>query len=377
MKFKAGVQICILVLLALANGQRKKCRDEDERKGKRCQVKRNGRGNARKNTKSRGEPAAPSWRRGPPKDSQLIVREGTAVTLNCPMKGKPFPIISWLKNGKSLNPTASEKYRQRRSRLKIGSIELDDIATYTCIGKNKLGHLNFTYSIKVLENMPLRDIDVVDKPKNQTAHVGDTVIFLCRSEDWPKPQVHWSRETDSKRIMEVIQHASNQSDVLVLHNVTKSDTGKYTCYVSNVLVRKQLSARLTVIEEGEALPFEPNCSLHVRREHFLDKQTGCKTKEPLEMRYCMGSCGRSYYVPKVMTSDHVSLSIPGAHLNQPCKCCVGVVSDLRIVQLQCPLGQTKRAFYTLLGDCKCQACGLSVAKNSTSAEGTSVKKDQN
>ncbi|XP_035825972.1 fibroblast growth factor receptor 1 [Aplysia californica] len=372
MKLSVCALVCLLVLLAVCvtDAGKKKCRDENGKKIKRCQVKRDGRNKGRK---ARGSPVAPFWKKGPPKDKQLIVREGSDVTLNCAMKGRPFPDISWLRNGKSLNPRASKKYRARRTRLYIHSVKIEDTATYTCIGKNKLGHLNFTYSIKVLENMPLRDIEVVDRPENQTAHVGDTVIFLCRSEDWPKPQVNWARKTDSRRVMEVITPVGNKSDVLVLHNVSKADTGSYMCYISNTLVGKQLSARLTVIEEGESLPFEPPCSLHVRRENYEDRQTGCKTTEPLEMHYCMGSCGRSYFVPQVMTSDDDAWLVPGAHLNQPCRCCVGEVSDLRIVHLECPLGQTKRAFYTLLRDCVCKPCGdqgnlTSVAQNKTETD---------
>lgn len=40
------------------------------------------------------------------------------------------------------------------------------------------------------------------------------------------------------------------AEVLVLHSVTKADAGDYTCYIGNELTSLQLSATLTVIEEG-------------------------------------------------------------------------------------------------------------------------------
>lgn len=43
------------------------------------------------------------------------------------------------------------------------------------------------------------------------------------------------------------------AEVLVLHNVTKADAGDYTCYIGNELTSLQLSATLTVIEEGKLL----------------------------------------------------------------------------------------------------------------------------
>lgn len=348
---------CILMIMTLLMGvegrRKRECKKDEGKKGKRCHVKREGR------TGKVKKAAAPFWRKGWPKEKQLIAREGGDISMNCAIKGRPYPSFSWLRNGKSLSTKGSKKYHQRRSKLKITSVQIDDTGTYTCIAKNKLGHLNFTYSIKVLENMPLEDIDIVDKPENQTAHVGDTVIFHCRSEDYPKPQVHWAKRTDDRGIIKFIPPTSNKSDVLVLHNVNKSDTGTYMCYISNDVVKKQLSARLTVIEKGESLPFEPPCSLHIRREHFTDIQSGCTTKEPLEMHYCMGSCGRSYFIPKVMPEGNDTLIAPGDYLNQTCGCCVGKVNALRIVHLHCPLGRTKKALYTLLKECFCDSCGTS------------------
>ena len=53
--------------------------------------------------------------------------------------------------------------------------------------------------------MPLKDISVLERPANKTAHVGDTVTFTCRSADFPAPHVYWIRETDLTRVQEVIQ----------------------------------------------------------------------------------------------------------------------------------------------------------------------------
>ncbi|CAG5126827.1 unnamed protein product, partial [Candidula unifasciata] len=309
---------------------------------------------------------APYWKSGPPKDNQVVVREGSDETLNCAVKGSPNPEFSWLVNGKLLNTTKSKKFRQKKGRLMIDSVQLDDATDYTCMAKNKLGSLNYTYVIKVLENMPLNDIDVEDRPENQTAHVGDTVIFMCRSHDWPKPRVHWARKTNNKHLIEAIDTSSTEPDVLVIHNVTKNDTGKYICFISNDIVQKEFTATLTVIEEGESLPFEPHCSLHIRREVLVDHVHGCRSAVPVEIRYCMGSCGRSYYVPQLMTSDGVrkkasasSSSVKELSLFLFYRCCVGIIDGLRIVELDCPLGGRKRGFYTLLSDCQCQNCGAS------------------
>ncbi|KAI8795962.1 fibroblast growth factor receptor 1, partial [Biomphalaria glabrata] len=53
-------------------------------------------------------------------------------------------------------------------------------------------------------NMPLNDIAVVDQPVNQTAQLGDTVVFQCNSDDYPKPNISWTRQRDGHHGLEVV-----------------------------------------------------------------------------------------------------------------------------------------------------------------------------
>ncbi|GFS13362.1 fibroblast growth factor receptor [Elysia marginata] len=231
----------------------------------------------------------------------------------------------------------------------IKNIQQSDMATYTCIASNKLGTLKFSYYLAILENMPLNDIDVVKLPENQTAHVGDTVTFTCRSRDWPKPPVYWTRTTRAGKIIAMLEFESS-SEFLVVHNVTKDHAGVYTCFIGSGSNLRKLDATLTVIDQDERLPFEPRCSLHVRRQIMEDHTSGCKTERPVDIHYCMGSCGRSYSIPQIVSSRKSS------SLNQTCSCCAGVMEKLRFVTLKCPLGERKRGFYTLLSGCSCRPC---------------------
>lgn len=294
---------------------------------------------------------APFWKRGPPV-AKVIGREGGSTSLDCRIRGYPKPSISWNLNGRPMPSDKTKKYKLRRGKLLIKNIQQPDMATYTCIAKNKLGTLEFSYYLAVLENKPLQDIDVVKYPENQTAQVGDTVTFMCRSQDWPKPAVYWTRTTRTGKIIEMLEY-KNTSEVLVMYNVTRDHAGVYTCFIGSGTNLRRLEATLTVIEPGESLPFEPRCSLHVRRQVMEDHSSGCRTEEPVDIHYCMGSCGRSYSIPQMVSSPTSS------NLNQTCSCCAGVMEKLRIVTLKCPLGETKRGFYTLLSGCRCRACGYS------------------
>ncbi|GFO22113.1 hypothetical protein PoB_004861800 [Plakobranchus ocellatus] len=288
------VLLLALVCVCLSEAEPRRCRKKDRQGKGRCAVKKKNKGKDKKEV-------APFWRKGPPKDSTVIAREGRSVKLDCAVKGFPKPSFSWNRNERPLSTKKSKKYKQRRGKLFVRSIELRDQASYTCFATNKVGSLNYTFHVAVLENMPLKDIDVVKKPENQTAHVGDTVIFMCKSQDWPRPPVHWIRTTTRQRIIPMVT-TGNSSDVLVVHNVTKDHAGVFTCFIGSDSNVKRLDATLTVIDQGESLPFEPKCSLHVRREIMTDYSSGCHTVQPVDIHYCMGSCGRSYYIPQIVSS---------------------------------------------------------------------------
>lgn len=304
-----------------------------------------------------GSSQPPQWRGQPPKDTLLIQREGSEAVFKCKAVGRPRPKVTWVKDGAPIKVKKNKKYRKSKWRLQISEVTIGDSGNYTCQIDNSAGRLEWTYTLRVLENKPISDINIIERPKNQTAHVGDTVVFMCRSDTWPAPSVHWARKPVNKLVVEIVQMENNTlAEVLVLHNVSKADAGEYTCYIGNNMSNLRLTATLTVIEEGESLPFEPKCALHIRRQILVDNTYGCQTTEPVEITYCMGSCGRSYFIPTMLTTDDKDMQ--ANHLNQTCQCCVGLVQGIRIVPLQCPFGETRRGFFTLLRDCMCQSCSL-------------------
>ncbi|CAL1527227.1 unnamed protein product, partial [Lymnaea stagnalis] len=91
--------------------------------------------------------AAPQWDKAPPKNGQLDVRENTNVTLTCAVKGRPTPTMRWTAGRKNITKAHAAKYRQKRGRLTIKNVNMDDSGPYTCMADNGLGKLNYTYHI--------------------------------------------------------------------------------------------------------------------------------------------------------------------------------------------------------------------------------------
>ncbi|XP_041377718.1 fibroblast growth factor receptor-like [Gigantopelta aegis] len=342
MRLSDITMLLLLLMMLLADIDCRRCK---KTKGKKCE------------RRNKGKTSAPKWRRRGPKESHVIQRENSEAVFKCEVVANPRPKYKWYKNGEVLKIRKSKKYRRRRHRLMIRDLTMSDSGNYTCDVYNKLGAVNRTFQLTVLGEKPvISEVNVIERPKNQTAQIGDTVVFLCRTDTWPRPLVEWSRKRNNRRKVEILQKASNRSrsEVLVIHNVTKKEAGIYRCTVHNEISTKQLSAQLVVIAEDEELPFEPKCALHVRQQFLIDSVYGCQTMVPVEITYCMGSCGRSYFVPTLVTTDEASFQ--ANHLNQTCECCVGVVQGIKIVQLDCPSGGRKTGFYTSLRDCICQRC---------------------
>lgn len=311
-----------------------------------------------------GSILAPIWASDskPPSDPLLVHRAGTDVTFRCKAKGNPKPKITWNKDGKEIKtrrPGTDEKYKKEKWTLQVSKVTLGDTGNYTCHAENSAGRIYMTYYLRVLEIQPISEINIVERPRNHTAHVGDSVVFICRSDTWPAPKVTWTRDIKDIPQMQILGNLSPntslvEQETLRLHNVSKSDAGRYTCTMGNGMAHLQLSATLTVIDRDESLPFEPRCGIHFRQQILVDNTFGCQTPEPVEINYCMGSCGRSYYIPTVVTADDPNMQ--ANHLNHTCQCCVGIVDQLRIVKLKCPEGRTRRGLITLYKECVCHRC---------------------
>ncbi|XP_059155115.1 fibroblast growth factor receptor 4-like [Physella acuta] len=346
------VSTIFVLFITLSTVAPKDCR-KPVRTGTKCNPRREKSG---RKSRSPLKNVAPYWERKPPKDRNIDAREGSDVTLYCNIKGSPDPDFHWLMNGRKLRAKKSKfLFRQHKSKLVIRNVTLNDSTDYSCVAENKFGQLNHTFNLRVLENMPLNDIEIVTRPENQTALIGDTVIFMCRSDDWPIPTVTWTCKRDSQVMYQVLKTSESNGD-LVLPNVTKDDQGEYVCTIGNNKAHKTFTATLRVIALGESLPFEPLCSLHMRREVLVDHEGGCKTREPVDMYYCMGSCGRSYFTPQLIFSANKDPNAIETFATQSCKCCVGIVERLRIVEFECPFGKKKKGFFTLLNGCQCQTC---------------------
>ena len=62
---------------------------------------------------------------------------GGQLILECAATGNPFPQIQWTKDGSPKIPNA--QFHDRKTRLTVDSVRVDDIGVYQCSARNLLG----------------------------------------------------------------------------------------------------------------------------------------------------------------------------------------------------------------------------------------------
>lgn len=79
-----------------------------------------------------------------------IVRPvGSTVRLKCRAKGNPEPQVSWYKDSELLRGEEDSKRRPNWI-LKLVRVQEADTGHYTCVVFNRLGSLNYTYTLEVI-----------------------------------------------------------------------------------------------------------------------------------------------------------------------------------------------------------------------------------
>ncbi|XP_068862349.1 obscurin isoform X12 [Aphelocoma coerulescens] len=159
--------------------------------------------------------------------------EGGTATLQCELSRAAS--VEWRKKHKVLKP--SEKYTMRQegttAQLLVRAVEVRDAGEYTCVcGEEKTTAALTVHALPALFKEELRD---------EEAKEGEAVTLRCELTK-PAP-VEWRKGHAALRPSE--KYKMKQKDVtaeLVIHNLTESDAGDYTC----VCGEEQSTASLAV-----------------------------------------------------------------------------------------------------------------------------------
>ncbi|CAL1268200.1 unnamed protein product [Larinioides sclopetarius] len=201
----------------------------------------------------------------------VVKPAGATLVLKCAADGYPAPEIKWYKENRLLKK--DDRIRFQKWSLKLDHVTVSDDGTYTCVVSNSEGSVDYNFTVEVIERVPHRPIIIENYPGNQTAYIGETVVFECRFISDLHPVILWikyiepSNASENEDYYPKVKYAKsndpNNTDptFLILHNVTYEDAGWYGCMASNSLGNSTQNAYLNVLPYPEIVEEEKKTPL--------------------------------------------------------------------------------------------------------------------
>ncbi|XP_078524826.1 neuronal growth regulator 1 [Lissotriton helveticus] len=158
--------------------------------------------------------------------SDIIVNEGSNVSLMCLASGKPDPSISW----KHISPSA--KTFGNGQYLDIYGITRDQAGEYECSAENHVSHSDVR-KVRVTVNFAPTILEI--RPSGVA--LGRSGLIRCETAAVPAPQFEWYK--GEKKLINghhgfLIQNYNTRS-ILNVANITAEHFGNYTCVAVNKL----------------------------------------------------------------------------------------------------------------------------------------------
>ncbi|XP_029766379.1 titin-like, partial [Terrapene carolina triunguis] len=186
----------------------------------------------------------------PPKFTKKLKKmdsiKGSFIHLECIVSGSHPISIQWHKDDEEI--TASEKYKysfhDNTAFLEINQLEGSDSGSYTCEATNKAGSNQCSGYLTVKEPPYF-----VEKPQSQDVIPNARVLFKALVNGTTPMQIKWFK--DSKELLSGATRSvwkDDTSSVLELFSAKTSDSGNYTCQISNDVGTATCKAALFVKE---------------------------------------------------------------------------------------------------------------------------------
>lgn len=173
---------------------------------------------------------------------------GGSVRLNCRAKGVPEPRVVWFKNGQPLTfatPNRESGGSGRMHTLHLTNLVRNDSGEYTCVASNRLGSIQWTYTVEVHERFnPMPTI--VCPFVNATATEGEDVSIDCDVYSHLTAFVRWIKhyhvngsyfDRNGAPYAKLVKDAAHMEVTdphrLTLTNVTLADSGFYSILASS------------------------------------------------------------------------------------------------------------------------------------------------
>ncbi|KAK7483248.1 hypothetical protein BaRGS_00025541, partial [Batillaria attramentaria] len=184
-------------------------------------------------------------------------------------QGQPrAPRVSWFKGDRMLE-NGEDGRRRPHWILKLIDVTESDTGQYTCVVANRLGRLNYTYSLEVIDQIRSKPKLISQHPQNTTVEYGGTASFQCRVKSIVQPHIKWLKRVEDSEMAQAMNTTievkgqkfmvlrtagevwsdpdGSYLNKLVIHHASADDAGMYICLGANSMGYSFRAAYLHVV----------------------------------------------------------------------------------------------------------------------------------
>ncbi|KAL1021160.1 hypothetical protein UPYG_G00009590 [Umbra pygmaea] len=169
----------------------------------------------------------PKWYPQYPEGQLSVV--GSEVKIECPVSGKPAPVISWRRNGEPLKDDPQLHQQVFHNTIMLHSVRPEDSAVYQCNASNIHGSIMANVNIMIMNLAPRI---LTKNYKRYSIVEGRDVLMDCKVFSSPPPIISWNKD-DSKKSVEMERFSFLKNGSLQINQAGKEDSGEYICHATN------------------------------------------------------------------------------------------------------------------------------------------------
>ncbi|KAH8244467.1 hypothetical protein KR026_010571 [Drosophila bipectinata] len=173
-----------------------------------------------------------------PTSTDMVIREGSNVTLKCAATGSPTPTITWRREGGEVIPLPNgvETVAYNGSFLTIAKVNRLNMGAYLCIASNGIPPTVSKRVMLIVHFPPMIWI------QNQLvgAALNQNITLECQSEAYPKSINYWMKNDTiivpgERFVPETFDSGYKITMRLTIYDVDIQDFGAYRCVAKNSL----------------------------------------------------------------------------------------------------------------------------------------------
>ncbi|KAK3083136.1 hypothetical protein FSP39_014900 [Pinctada imbricata] len=204
----------------------------------------------------------------------ITAMEGTRVTFEGIVTGKPEPTIKWFKEGHEITdqPDFEISYKDGRITLSIPEVFSEDEGQFMATARNVGGSASSTAELIVKASMVPPSF--TEKLQPQSVKEGQPVKFTVRVAGQPAPEITWFKDGSkvvSSPDFEIIQEGDLHT--MYIPEVFYEDSGKFSVMAKNPAGQVECSAELRVAAPMEEVSEEGIKPVSKARDAFEPKRT--------------------------------------------------------------------------------------------------------